>query len=77
MLDPAHKSARDFILANTSLQAPPHVPEIRLHLADEAHDLWHKTEEELPPSACRRPSGLSHGRVVKVSPAIFWIIPKR
>ncbi|PQA74109.1 class I SAM-dependent methyltransferase [Brucella oryzae] len=47
MLDPAHKSARDFILANTSLQAPPHVPEIRLHLADEAHDLWHKTEEEL------------------------------
>lgn len=47
MLDPAHRTARDFILANTSLQAPPHVPEIRLHLADEAHDLWHKTEEEL------------------------------
>jgi predicted nicotinamide N-methyase len=47
MLNPAHKSARDFILANTSLQAPPHVPEILLHLADEAHDLWHKTEEEL------------------------------
>ncbi|APY14028.1 methyltransferase [Brucella sp. 10RB9214] len=47
MLDPAHKSARDFILANTGLQAPPHVPEIGLHLADEAHELWHKTEEEL------------------------------
>lgn len=47
MLDPAHKSARDFILANTGLQAPPHVPEINLYLADEAHDLWHKTEEEL------------------------------
>ncbi|MBX3598717.1 MAG: methyltransferase [Rhizobiaceae bacterium] len=27
--------------------APPHVPEICLHLADEAHDLWLKTEEEL------------------------------
>jgi predicted nicotinamide N-methyase len=27
--------------------APPHVPEIRLHLADEAHALWLKTEEEL------------------------------
>ncbi|GAB4354996.1 MAG: methyltransferase [Oricola sp.] len=27
--------------------APPHVPEIALHLADEAHDLWHRTEEEL------------------------------
>lgn len=47
MLDPAQKSACDFILANTGLQAPPHVPEILLHLADEAHDLWHKTEEEL------------------------------
>ena len=47
MLNPAHKNAREFILANTGLQAPPHVPEISLHLADEAHDLWHKTEEEL------------------------------
>lgn len=36
-----------FIRANTSPMAPPHVPEIRLHLADEAHDLWLKTEEEL------------------------------
>ena len=36
-----------FIRANTSLLAPPHVPEISLHLADEAHDLWLKTEEEL------------------------------
>jgi predicted nicotinamide N-methyase len=39
--------ARQFILENTSILAPPHVPEIRLHLADEAHDLWHKTEEQL------------------------------
>ena len=36
-----------FILANTDVTAPPHVPEIRLHLATEAHDLWLKTEEEL------------------------------
>ncbi|MDB5522659.1 MAG: hypothetical protein JWM58_422 [Rhizobium sp.] len=36
-----------FILDNTSVMAPPHVPEIRLHLASEAHDLWLKTEEEL------------------------------
>ncbi len=36
-----------FILANTSLVRPPHVPEIVLHLADEAHTLWVKTEEEL------------------------------
>jgi predicted nicotinamide N-methyase len=40
-------AARAFILANTTLMAPPHVPEIRLHLAEEAHDLWLKTEEEL------------------------------
>ena len=36
-----------FIRDNTSVMAPPHVPEIRLHLADEAHDLWLKTEDEL------------------------------
>lgn len=36
-----------FIRSNTSPMAPPHVPEIRLHLASEAHELWLKTEEEL------------------------------
>jgi predicted nicotinamide N-methyase len=40
-------SFEDFIYANTAFAAPPHVPEIGLHLADEAHDLWHRTEEEL------------------------------
>lgn len=44
---PDHGSRRGFILANTALIAPPHVAEIRLHLADEAHALWHSTEEEL------------------------------
>jgi len=41
------RSPRTFILENTTLLAPPHVPEIQLHLADEAHQLWQKTEEEL------------------------------
>lgn len=36
-----------FIRANTRLQAPPHVPEIQLHLADEALELWRATEAEL------------------------------
>jgi len=36
-----------FILQNTCVMSPPHVPEIRLRLADEAHDLWLKTEDEL------------------------------
>ncbi len=39
--------AERFIRANTAILAPPYVPEIRLHLADEAHDLWLKTEAEL------------------------------
>jgi predicted nicotinamide N-methyase len=37
----------EFVRANTAVMAPPHVPEIALHLADEAHDLWHRTEQEL------------------------------
>ncbi|MCT7377244.1 methyltransferase [Chelativorans sp. EGI FJ00035] len=41
------EGAEAFIRANTTLRPPPHVPEIRLHLADEAHDLWQRTEEEL------------------------------
>lgn len=41
------KTGKKFILDNTALMAPPHVPEVLLHLADEAHDLWLRTEEEL------------------------------
>lgn len=36
-----------FIQANTRLLAPPLVPEIRLHLAQESVPIWLKTEEEL------------------------------
>ena len=36
-----------FIRANTKLLAPPLVPEIRLHLAEESLPIWLKTEEEL------------------------------
>lgn len=43
----ASGGAESFIRANTALMAPPHVPEIRLHLADEAHELWQRTEDEL------------------------------
>jgi predicted nicotinamide N-methyase len=46
-LSPTPQSAEEFIRANTTVAAPPHVPEIELHLAAEAHDLWLKTEEEL------------------------------
>ena len=36
-----------FIRANTKLIAPPLVPEIVLHLAEESVPIWLKTEEEL------------------------------
>ena len=36
-----------FIRANTKILSPPHVPELRLHLADDAVALWEMTEEQL------------------------------
>ncbi|KMO31085.1 50S ribosomal protein L11 methyltransferase [Methylobacterium variabile] len=36
-----------FIRANTALRPVPHAPAIRLHVADEATELWGRTEEEL------------------------------
>lgn len=36
-----------FIRANTRVNAPPHVPELKLHLADDAVTLWEMTEEQL------------------------------
>jgi predicted nicotinamide N-methyase len=38
---------RAFVLAQTRLMAPPLVPEIRLHLAARATDLWEATEATL------------------------------
>jgi predicted nicotinamide N-methyase len=43
----AIEDRRGFIVANTRVLPVPHAPEIRLHLADEATELWEKTEEEL------------------------------
>jgi predicted nicotinamide N-methyase len=36
-----------FVRSHTRLLPVPHAPEIRLHLAEEATELWQKTEEEL------------------------------
>ncbi|MCB1507335.1 MAG: methyltransferase [Hyphomicrobiaceae bacterium] len=38
---------RAFILSNTAVKPVPLVPEVSLHLADEASALWSKTAEEL------------------------------
>ena len=47
MIAPPIADRRAFILANTRLQSPPHVPELRLYLADEITPIWRLTEEEL------------------------------
>lgn len=36
-----------FVRENTSILAPPLVPEVKLHLAHEALPIWQKTEDEL------------------------------
>ena len=36
-----------FIRSQTRLLPVPHAPEIRLHVAEEATELWQKTEDEL------------------------------
>jgi predicted nicotinamide N-methyase len=38
---------KGFILAHTALLPVPHAPEIALHVAQEATELWQKTEDEL------------------------------
>src|SRR5690242_19862188 len=47
MIADTPQARRDFIAANTRLQAPPHVPELSLHLADEITPIWKLTEEAL------------------------------
>ncbi len=50
MASPTPASSTDwatFIRANTRLLAPPLVPEIMLHLAEESLPIWRRTEEEL------------------------------
>lgn len=44
---PAIEDPAAFILKETRVKPVPHAEEIRLHVADEAMDLWQKTEEEL------------------------------
>ncbi len=47
MIPATLEGRRDFIVANTRLQAPPHTPELTLHLADEITPIWKLTEEAL------------------------------
>ena len=47
MIPATSQGRRDFIVANTRLQRPPHTPEIQLHLADEITPIWKLTEQAL------------------------------
>jgi len=47
MIEPTLPGRRAFIFENTRLQAPPHAPELILHLADEITPIWTLTEEAL------------------------------
>ncbi len=46
-MNPVPLDRAAFIRAQTRVLPVPHAPEIRLHLADEATELWQKTEDEL------------------------------
>jgi predicted nicotinamide N-methyase len=54
-VSPPAEDRAAFIRANTRLVAPPLAPEMRLHLADEAVELWTKTEAELQASGLPPP----------------------
>jgi predicted nicotinamide N-methyase len=43
-LQPEFMAMVEFVMAQTTLQSTPHVPEIVLHLADDAVRLWHKID---------------------------------
>ena len=47
MIAPTLAERRAFIAANTTLERPPHTPELRLHLASEITPIWKLTEEAL------------------------------
>jgi predicted nicotinamide N-methyase len=47
VIEKTPEGRRAFILENTTLQRPPHTPELQLHLADEITPIWRMTEEAL------------------------------
>lgn len=47
MSEPAILDRKRFIATHTRLMPVPHAPEIAIHVAEEATELWQKTEDEL------------------------------
>jgi predicted nicotinamide N-methyase len=70
------ETAAAFVRAHTRLLRPPRVPELRLHLAEDAFGLWKRTEEEfghpgVPPPywAFAWPGGQALARYLLDNPA--------
>jgi predicted nicotinamide N-methyase len=71
------ETAATFVRAHTRLLRPPQVPELRLHLAEDAFGLWRRTEVEaghpgLPPPywAFAWPGGQALARYLLDNPAL-------
>jgi len=71
------ETAAAFVRAHTRLLRPPQVPELRLHLAEDAFGLWKRTEEEVghpgvPPPywAFAWPGGQALARYLLDNPAL-------
>ncbi|MFC3068526.1 class I SAM-dependent methyltransferase [Phenylobacterium soli] len=47
MIEQSLQGRRAFILQNTTLEPPPHTPELALHVASEITPIWKMTEEAL------------------------------
>lgn len=72
---PAIRDPRAFVAAETRLRPVPLVPEISLHVADEAVPLWHRTEEELGEMGLPPPFWPLPGRAGRRWRAMCSIIP--
>lgn len=55
LVDAEQQRRQDFVVRNTALRRPLHVPEIQLYLADEVTPIWEWTEEELQESGVPPP----------------------
>jgi predicted nicotinamide N-methyase len=54
-MTPTAAQLRTFVLTHTRLRPAPHVPELRLHLADDVTVVWQEAEEALGPVASEPP----------------------
>lgn len=64
----------EFVRAQTRLSPVPFVPELSLHLADEAIELWERTESERGEIGLPPPFWAFAWAAASESPDMSWII---